>query len=162
MTQIIMLEFARIEAAHLAGLVGQFIELLDDSASVDEDAALARLVPDAYRDDDAAAQEFRDLTQDDLLARRRSDATLVLRDLPRANDLPDSPDDAAMLEQITIALSHAEAQAWMRTLAAVRLVLATRLGITDTDTHAESDPRFGIYDWLGYRLHVLVEALEAH
>ena len=50
--------------------------------------------------------------------------------------------------------------AWLRTLAAIRLVLATRLGITEEDRHSPEDPRFGIYDWLGYRLDGLVSAVE--
>jgi len=44
--------------------------------------------------------------------------------------------------------------------AAIRLVLASRLGIVDADDHDEDDPRFGIYDWLGYRLHGLVTAID--
>ena len=43
-------------------------------------------------------------------------------------------------------------------LAAIRLVLATRLGIRSEEDHDEDDPRFGIYDWLGYRLDGLVQA----
>jgi len=56
-------------------------------------------------------------------------------------------------------LARADAHAWLRTLAAVRLVLATRLGIGDADEHLDGDPRFGIYDWLGYRLDGLVRAM---
>ena len=43
-------------------------------------------------------------------------------------------------------------------LAAIRLVLATRLGIRSEEDHDVDDPRFGIYDWLGYRLDGLVQA----
>ncbi len=58
-------------------------------------------------------------------------------------------------------LDPEDLQAWLRTLAAIRLVLATRLGIKTEDDHDEDDPRFGIYDWLGYRLDGLVRAAEA-
>ena len=54
----------------------------------------------------------------------------------------------------------------MRTLAAVRLVVASRLGIETEDDDAEAradddeDGRFGVYDWLGFRLDGIVQALD--
>jgi hypothetical protein len=156
----VSLELTRIEAAHLAGLVSQFIELLEDSASASGDPAVGRLVPDAYRDDEDAAREFRDLTEDDLLARRRSDAGVVLASLSEAAQIPDDPDSPKLIEATDIRLDPEMVRAWMRTLAAIRLVLATRLGIEGADDHDDDDPRFGIYDWLGYRLHGLVTAAE--
>lgn len=157
--QILVLELARVEAAHLAGLVGQFRDLLRDSAPEDGDPALVRLAPAAYDDEDAA-REFRALTQHDLLDRRAADAEVVLASLPDAAELPDDPEDPALLEQVEIRLDADAVRAWMRTLAAVRLVLATRLGITDADDHDPEDPRFGVYDWIGYRLDGLVTALD--
>ena len=154
------LELTRIEAAHLAGLVSQFIELLEDSSSASGDPAVGRLVPDAYRDDADAAQEFRDLTEDDLLTRRRSDAGAVLASLSEAAQIPDDPDSPLLVEATAVRLDPEAVQAWLRTLAAIRLVLATRLGIQGADDHDDDDPRFGIYDWLGYRLHGLVTAVE--
>ena len=69
----------RMEAAHLAGLVTQFAELLEDADDAPpDDPAIARLVPDAYADDAEAAQEFRDLTERDLLDRRRRMPRAVL------------------------------------------------------------------------------------
>lgn len=156
----IILELARIEAAHLAGLVTQFDELLDESAAAPrEDPAVARLVPDAYADADAA-REFREVTEADLLERRRADAAVVLASLAPVADLPDAADDPALAESVAIALDPDAAAAWLRTLAAIRLVLANRLGIVTEDDHDENDPRFGIYDWLGYRLDGLVDALD--
>ncbi|MDQ1121985.1 hypothetical protein QE412_000558 [Microbacterium trichothecenolyticum] len=61
---------------------------------------------------------------------------------------------------ISVALGESEALAWMRTLSAVRLVLASRLGIQTEDDHQPDDPRFGVYDWIGYRLDGLVAALD--
>lgn len=154
----VIVEITRIEAAHLAGLVTQFDELLDDTAS--GDPAVARLVPAVYLDDVDAEREFRRLTEDDLLDRRRVDAGIVLGSLRAAAAIPDDPADPALLESVALPLDAAQAQAWLRTLAAVRLVLAERLGIEGDDDHHEDDPRFGVYDWLGYRLHGLVTALE--
>lgn len=158
--RVIALDMTRIEAAHLAGLVTQFAELVEDSAAAASDPAIGRLVPDAYADDPDAAREFRDLTEEDLLARRRSDAGLVLAGLRDAAVIPDDPEDPRLVESAEIRLEPAEVQAWLRTLAAIRLVLASRLRIEGPDDHDEDDPRFGIYDWLGYRLHGLVTALD--
>jgi hypothetical protein len=156
----IVLELARVEAAHLAGLVTQFDELLDESAGAPrEDPAVARLVPDAYADADAA-REFREVTESDLLDRRRADAAVVLATLAPVSELPEDANDPTPVEGVTIALDADASLAWLRTLAAVRLVLANRLGIQTEDDHDEDDPRFGIYDWLGYRLDGLVEALD--
>ncbi|KJL45820.1 MULTISPECIES: DUF2017 family protein [Microbacterium] len=159
--RIVVLDVARLEAAHLAGLVGQFAQLLRESAPDDGDPAIARLVPTAYADDEDAAREFRSLTQADLLDRRASDAGLVLASLQDAAEIPEDPDDPALLEQVEIRLAPETAQAWLRTLAAVRLVLATRLGVVEEDDHEHDDPRFGVYDWIGYRLDGLVAALDS-
>ena len=158
--RIIALDLTRIEAAHLAGLVGQFAELVEESTVTTADPAIGRLVPDGYADDPDAAKEFRDFTEDDLLARRRTDAQLVLATLQDAAAIPDDPHDPVLLEETEIRLDPQAVQAWLRTLAAIRLVLASRLGIVDADDHDEDDPRFGIYDWLGYRLHGLVTAVD--
>ncbi|GAB2836092.1 DUF2017 family protein [Microbacterium insulae] len=155
----VVLEITRLEAAHLAGLLGQFAELVDGASTSDGDPAIGRLAPDAY-DDAAEAREFRELTEADLLDRRRDDAAAMLATLSEASDIPEDPEDPALLETVTIALDAPAAGAWLRTLAAVRLVLATRLGITESDDHDSADPRFGIYDWLGYRLDGLVNALD--
>ncbi len=155
--RIVVLEVSRLEALHLAGLVGQFTDLVTDARG-DDDPAVARLLPDVYPDDDAASREFRRLTGDDMLGRRADDARTVLRTLGAdGTDLdPESDPDTT----IAVALGEVEALAWLRTLSAVRLVLAERLGIRDEDDHRPDDPRFGIYDWVGYRLDGLVNALD--
>jgi hypothetical protein len=165
----VVLELTRMEAAHLAGLVTQFAELVEDAESAAGDPAIARLVPDAYADDAEAAQDFRDMTERDLLDRRRQDAGAVLASLNAPGTLPEasSPDDAyahdadaddALMELVEVPLQPETLQAWLRCLAAIRLVLATRLGIRSEADHDVEDPRFGIYEWLGYRLDGLVQA----
>ncbi|MGN7967991.1 DUF2017 family protein [Microbacterium sp. 22296] len=155
--RIVVLEISGLEALHLAGIVGQFRDLLADTRS-STDPAVTRLLPDAYPDDEAASQEFRRLTGGDLLERRGQDAATVLRTLgiDGADLDPTSDPDAT----IAVALGEGEALAWMRTLSAVRLVLATRLGIKTEDDHQPEDPRFGVYDWIGYRLDGLMTALD--
>jgi hypothetical protein len=158
--RVIVLELTRLEAAHLAGLVTQFAELVQESSNPTADPAIGRLVPDAYADDPAAALDFRALTEGDLLSRRREDAALVLGSLRDAAQIPDDPGSPVLLEETEIRLDPTAVQAWMRTLAAIRLVLASRLGIEGPEDHDDDDPRFGIYDWLGYRLHGLVTAAD--
>ncbi|MFE7845064.1 DUF2017 family protein [Microbacterium sp. NPDC057407] len=156
---IVAMEITRLEAAHLAGLVTQFAELVDGAVTSDGDPAIRRLAPDAY-DDPAAAREFRELTESDLLDRRRDDAAAVLASLADAAEIPDDPADPALLENVLIRLDAAAVGSWLRTLAAIRLVLASRLGVEKADDHDAGDPRFGIYDWLGYRLDGLVRAID--
>lgn len=157
--RIVVLEITRMEAAHLAGLVTQFAELLDDSGTASGDPAISRLVPDAYADDARAARDFRDMTEGDLLDRRRQDAGQVLGMLQKTA-LPHEleSDDESLLELVDLRLDADAVRAWMRCLAAIRLVLATRLDIRSEDDHDVDDPRFGIYEWLGYRLDGLVQA----
>jgi hypothetical protein len=158
-TPVVVIELARLEAAHLIGIVGQFVELVTDTLPEHGDPAIDRLVPPAYADEDDA-REFRSLTEADLLDRRRTDAGVVLASLADAADIPEDPDDPALLETVEVPLDAQTVQAWLRTLAAVRLVLATRLGIARPEDHDSEDPRFGIYDWLGYRLDGLIAAVD--
>jgi len=159
---VTVIEIARMEGAHLIGLVGQFAELIEaaDVGPRSADPAVRRLVPDGYADPDAA-REFRSLTEGDLLSRRQTDAASVIASLADLADISEDPDDPALVEVVQIRLDADTAGAWLRTLAAIRLVLATRLGIVDEDDHDQDDPRFGIYDWLGYRLDGLVRAIDA-
>lgn len=165
MTRMLM-EMSILEAAHLTDLVDQFAELIAetvDSDTIDDDEAVARLVPDAYRDDDAAAGEFRRLTQHDLLDRRRDDAARVLETLRRDSVRlrPDEVTDADAHAAFVVELDDVAVAAWLRTLTSVRLVMATRLGVIyDDDGDRPDDPRFGVYDWLGFRLEGLLRALE--
>lgn len=158
---VIVLELSMVEAAHLTDLVEQFTALVDDAAGT-QDPAVARLVPDAYVDDDSAAREFRELTESDLLARRSEDAAAVLDSLRHEGVrlAPDTIDPALATTAFTIMLDGDDVGAWLRTLAALRLVLASRLGIVTDEDHDTDDPRFGIYEWVGYRLDGLVRAID--
>jgi hypothetical protein len=154
--RIVVLEMTRIEAGHLADLVRQFADLVSDGAA--DDPAVARLVPDAYPDDPDSAREFRDLTERSLLQRRADDAGIVLVGLGTGDVT--APTDPSAREPYIVSLDGDALGAWLRTLAALRLVLASRLGIRTEDDHDEDDPRFGVYDWIGYRLDGLVQAAD--
>lgn len=155
----ILLHLSTIEIAQLIALVEQFAVLVTETSAADE--AVARLTPDAYPDDPEAGQEFGRLTRDDLLGRRADDAGSMLRALRADGDVPDISelDEASAATPHLIALDPDEAAAWMRTLAALRLVLANRIGIESEDDAPVGDPRFVLYEWLGARLDGLVAAL---
>jgi Domain of unknown function (DUF2017) len=85
------------------------------------DPAVARLLPDASRDDPELAQSFRRLTEQDLRERKRDSLGLAA---------------AALRRRAPVVLDDSEAQALLKGLTDVRLVLAERLGIA-TDEDAE-------------------------
>jgi hypothetical protein len=154
---VVLLDFSRAETAHLSALVHDFVALLDDSPA--DDPAVARLVPSAYPDDDEADAEFRSLTETDLLDARRADAQTVI-DMIGPID-PALLDSEAAHDVVPITIDGVRLPAWLRTLAAVRLVLASRIGIASDDDRPVDDPRYGVYEWLAYRLDQLIEAASA-
>jgi hypothetical protein len=85
------------------------------------DPAVARLLPDASREDPELAQSFRRLTEQDLRDRKRAGLGLAA---------------AALRRPSPVVLDDSEAQALLKGLTDVRLVLAERLGIA-TDEDAE-------------------------
>jgi Domain of unknown function (DUF2017) len=123
------------------------------SAAPPDDPVLARLLPDAYRDDTEAAGEFRRFTEQELRSGKVAAAQTVLDTLPE--------------EGGRVELTEPDAQAWLRALNDVRLVLGVRLDITeDTAQRSEeldpADPRSAylwVYDWLTYLQETLVRAL---
>jgi hypothetical protein len=152
----LVLPLTTAEAQNLAALLQQFLDLLQDD---DTDPAVARLTPDPYPDDAEAAAEFRSVTRDDLLDRRRDDAQRLLAQLATVADLEADPTSTEDDPELAVVLDERDVQAWLRTLTALRLVIATRLGIVGEDRHDESDARYGVYDWLGYRLELLLRSL---
>jgi len=132
----------------LAAMIG-----LTENAELPDDPVLARLLPDAYRDDPEASGEFRRYTEQGLRSGKAASARTVLATLPPGGG--------------RIRLSQPEAQAWLRALNDVRLALGVRLEVTDDfDERAEEigpeDPRsayIGVYQWLAFLQESLVRAL---
>ncbi|WP_314423738.1 DUF2017 family protein [uncultured Microbacterium sp.] len=156
---IVRVRMARLEAAQLAQLVDDFRELVGSDRDA-SDPAIRRLVPDPYPDDDEASRSFRQATQEDTLDRRALDADVV-----RAA-LADLRGDVASMSQVDAFTEHSldipdsDVDSWLRTLTALRLVIAERLGIESDDDNDPDDARFGVYDWLGYRLELIIEAAD--
>jgi len=161
----VVLELEDLERAILDDLAQQVIGLLepDDAPPSDplaamvgigteteppDDPALARLLPDGFTDDPAASAEFRRFTEVGLRQRKVADAREVRRGLEGASPLR---------------LDAEQARQWLGFLNDVRLVLGTRLGVTEEPVElAEDDPQlplFGLYGWLGVLQETLVESL---
>ncbi|MEV4735257.1 MULTISPECIES: DUF2017 family protein [unclassified Microbacterium] len=158
MSATIAMRMARIEGIQLSRLVDDFVELVGSDRDL-SDPAVNRLAPDAYPGDAEAAREFREATRADLFDRRLHDAEVVRHALSAVR-ADDELTEAEAFVELDVTLTAADADAWLRTLAALRLVIAARLGIERDDDHDPEDARFGIYDWLGYRLEVIVQAAD--
>ena len=118
-----------------------------------EDPALARLLPDAYRDDAEAAGEFRRFTEHSLRTAKQENARIVLDTLQAGGG--------------SVKLSGEQAQCWLRALNDVRLALGVRLEVSEEFEQQWQDldpvdPRtaaFEVYAWLGGVQESLVQAL---
>ncbi|UNK69341.1 DUF2017 family protein [Microbacterium sp. H1-D42] len=150
------LEFVMIEGQNLLHLVEEFIDLLVGGRDT-ADAGLERLAPNAYPEDDESAAAFRAATRVDLLDRRVSDALDVRAALAPFDRDDVEPLAAAAMVPHEVTIPAGETDAWLRTLSAMRLVVAARLGVDHADAHDPEDQRFHVYDWLGYRLDQLVQ-----
>jgi hypothetical protein len=153
----IIIPLALLEGVHLGRLVDDFLDLLADRDAADP--AVRRLTPSAYPDDQDAAEAFAASTRDDLLNRRIAEATTAREALvPFDADLESLSEEDAMASH-DLVIAEDDLDAWLRTLTAIRLVIAERLGITSEDQQAD-DGRGDLYDWLGYRLEVLIQAAD--
>jgi len=132
----------------LAAMIG-----LTENAELPDDPILARLLPDAYRDDPEASGEFRRYTEQGLRSGKAAAARTVLATLPPGGG--------------RVRLSEPEAQAWLRALNDVRLALGVTLEVTDdfeerVEEIEPDDPRsvyIEVYQWLGFLQDSLVTAL---
>ncbi|HEX2045190.1 MAG TPA: DUF2017 family protein [Gaiellaceae bacterium] len=127
----------------LRELPGSLRSLLDDEP---RDPSLRRLFPPAYEADEDAEAEYRALVRDELLEGRRA----ALATLERTAE--------------SEVLAEEELHAWLGALNDLRLVLGTRLGVTE-ETYVEeldpADPRaheLAVYGYLTWLQDELVSA----
>lgn len=174
----VLVTLADYEEAVLESLIEQLIELLqgEEIAPAGEadpfaqweaemakpaldasDPVIARLFPPAYRDDPQAEAEFRRFTETAQRRTRIEHAELVLDALRETN----AGRDPAVVRLV-------DADAWLKTISALRLSLSVRLSIetaADIDELEQLDdeePRsvlYGMYEWLGYFLEGLLDKL---
>lgn len=181
----VRIRFEPEEAALVRTLMEQLLELLGeppgaddelaavgitDRATAPEDPVLARLFPDAYREDGEAAGEFRRYTEMGLRDGKREAAGIVLATLAEAfggSKPGDDPADEGPEPSGEVELTTEHAQAWLRALNDVRLALGTRLDISEewyeeAERLDPSDPRmpmYAAYDWLTMLQESLVRAV---
>ncbi len=130
------------ERALLRGLPKQLRELL-----ATDDPSLLRLFPTAYTDDPAREADYQQLMREDLLERHRG-ALEVMEETIDATELDEEP-----------------LIAWMKAVTQMRLVLGTRLEVTEDlydDGMDPEDPRapgFALYSYLGWLQEHIVQAL---
>lgn len=157
-----------VEVALLLSLAAQMIDLvsppsaddplvalvgIDPEATVPDDPALRRLLPDAYSEDAEAASRFRRFTERDLREAKVDHARVVAGDLSECDG--------------TVAVTDETRDAWLGFLNDARLTLGSRIGISE-DNHdelaslPEDDPRAGlfqVYDWLTFLQESIVQHL---
>jgi Domain of unknown function (DUF2017) len=137
----IRLQLPPEEQALLRDVARSTLELLRDG----DDPALRRLHPPAHEDPDLE-REYSDLTRGQLDAGRESALELLAATVDR--------------ELLTVE----ECDAWLRALNGVRLVLGTRLDVTeelDWDALDPEEPRlpeFALYAYVSWLQEQLVEA----
>ena len=187
---VLLGRFEPIEADLLGLAITQLLEMLNAGSADPElaasDGVFGRLLPDAYRDDDEAAAEFRRFTAPGLLERKAQNAQIVRDSLsvgeiveadaagpsaaPAPGATPDTDTDTATAtdttdrQPITISLDPDAVQAWLRSLTDLRLTLADRLQISpagDVQLTTEDTPFLReVYEWLGMLQEELVYAID--
>jgi hypothetical protein len=129
---------------HERELIRSLLPQMQELLTLD-DPSLTRLFPPAYANDAALDDEYRRMTHDDLLASRFTDFDVVERTIEAQR------------------LDEAEAESWMRALNGIRLVLGTRLDVTEgMDRPAVDDPdaqAYAVYEYLSLVVSELVDAL---
>jgi Domain of unknown function (DUF2017) len=131
------------QLAALTGIGG----LGGDPPEAPEDPVLSRLLPDGYRDDSEAAEEFRRLTESTLRQQKCAAADRVLADLAESGG--------------TVRLDAETTETWLAALNDVRLALGTRLDVqedmADPDPDDPDAAAYVVYVWLTELQDVLVE-----
>ena len=120
---------------------------MNGSTQISQDPALARLFPDGYSEDEHASADFRRFTEQDL----RQQKVAALNDVRKALHADETP----------VVVAAQQAQSWLRALNDLRLVLGTRLEISDdNDFDFDSDePVMHLYNYLTYLQGTLIDAL---
>ncbi|WP_440313055.1 DUF2017 family protein [Leucobacter chromiireducens] len=188
--------FERDEAAMLDQLVSQLAQLLDShsgtaldpdpffaslevggSDALPSDPALARLFPDAY-EGTSEASEFRKVTEQGLVNRKLQDALFVTSALgvgqiddearaQRKDDADIESRDDADSGAVIVEISITTLPVWVRTLTALRLAIAARIGLDEHDdrerllSDEETRGTVLVFDWLAAVLESLLTVMQS-
>jgi hypothetical protein len=137
----LIVSLAPEELGLLAGLPDELRLVFE---APEQDAAARRLFPQARLDPTVEEEEeWTAMVHPDLLRQRLDALELVTSSLARATESKDARE---------VALSPDDVQAWLGVLNDTRLVLGTRLGVTegepDIDPDAPEARGYAIYYWL--------------
>jgi hypothetical protein len=131
------------ERALLGNLVEQLRELL---LATTDDPNLRRLFPTAYNQDPDRDEEYQLLVRDELLERRLGALAVVEEQL-----------SATVLDEAGLT-------SWLTAINDLRLVLGTRLDVSEDDHDVDPDdpdaPALAVYHYLAMLLSEVVDALE--
>ena len=130
------------EAAALGQLFDELDALIADPQP--EDPVVQRLYPAAYRDDDAAEREYRELTETSLREEQSERLAACRADLASGSE---------------IGLDADAATRWIQALNDLRLAIGTRLGVTEDDVPAGEHESRTIYYWLTHLQDDIVQGL---
>ena len=145
------------QPAESADLFDDLEKMFNETTAAPPDApadpVLARLLPDAYQDDDEAAGEFRKYTESSLREAKKYFAQTLLDTVPPTGG--------------RVKLTADQARDWLRALNDVRLMFGVRLEVTEDFEEQlasldQKDARlaaFEVYGWLGAVQDSLVRAI---
>ena len=129
----------------LRSLTGQLRQLLERDVAADP--SLKRLFPVAYTDRPELDEEYQRLMHDDLLGHRLGSIATV--------------EETIELDRLT----EDQLLGWMGALNDLRLVLGTRLDVSEETDVIDPDPddpdaaALAVYGWLGWLLEHVIDAL---
>lgn len=130
------------ERAIVASLVEQLRELL---TATTDDPSVRRLFPTAYNQDAERDREYQQLVRDELLESRLAALDTVEQTLSAQT------------------LDEQQLSGWLTALNDLRLVLGTRLDVSEDLNEVDGDdpdaPAYAVYDYLGYLVNEVVDAL---
>ena len=130
------------EAEALGQLFDELDSLIADPQP--EDPVVQRLYPAAYRDDEAAEREYRELTESSLREEQAERLAACRADLASGTE---------------IGLDAEAGTRWIQALNDLRLAVGTRLGVTEDDVPSGEHESRMIYYWLTHLQDDIVQAL---
>ena len=129
-------------------VIGALAEQLRELLLSEQSDGLERLFPPGYANDPDRDQEYQQLTHDELLTKRLDSIDVVERTIEATS------------------LTEDELNAWMGAVNDLRLVLGTRLDVTEDMEHIDLDDERGyayhLYQYLTYVLSEILEALSTY
>jgi hypothetical protein len=147
---LIRVDLDYAESDVLAGYLDDLVTVLDEPPS--DDPVRQRLFPDGYRDDPAAAQEFRQLTEGSLRETKIERIAQCRAELPEGGG--------------QMELDGAGSERWLTVINDLRLQLGVQLDVTEQDDGvidpdaSDAEARV-VYYWLTALQDSLVQAVSA-